>query len=86
VGCGDDKTTNRILMTTRPNWTYDIWIPFSICLEHVSATGLSIETDLELRQVYCEVVMVISKFVHNGVHKNGSISMSIARILTIQYL
>ena len=83
--CGDDKTTNRISMTTRPNSTYDILISLSIRPEHVSVTIVPIEIVLELRQVYCEAVLKMSKFVHNGVHKNGCFSMSIARILTIQY-
>jgi hypothetical protein len=58
--CGDSKTTNRISMSTRPNWTYDIWVSLSIRIERASVTSLLIETDLKLHQVYGEVVMEIS--------------------------
>jgi hypothetical protein len=44
--CGDDKTTNHISMTTRPNRTYDIWMSFSKRPKRVSVVIVPIETDL----------------------------------------
>jgi hypothetical protein len=44
--CGDDKTTNRISMTTKPNWTYDIWMSLSKRPERVSVIIVPIETDI----------------------------------------
>jgi hypothetical protein len=85
-------------MTTRPNWTYyDLWMLLSICMsrtqmslsicpECVAVTSVSIETNLELRQVYCEVVTEIFKMLLHGADKSDCISMSIVRILTMQYL
>jgi hypothetical protein len=53
--CGDNKTTKCLSITTRPNWTYTIWMSLPIRQERVSDISVPIETDLKRRQLYCEV-------------------------------